>query len=66
MKVLTIMSSIFIPLGFLAGVYGMNFDPELEGNMPETQTPYGYVYVLALMATVAIGMITFFRRKKWI
>ena len=66
MKVLTIMSSIFIPLGFLAGLYGMNFNPELDGNMPETQWRFGYVYVLALMATIAVGMVAYFRRKKWI
>lgn len=61
MKVLTIISTIFIPLSFVAGVYGMNFD-----HMPELHWRYGYFYVLAGMATATIGMLFFFRWKKWI
>lgn len=61
MKVLTIVATIFVPLTFIASLYGMNFD-----NIPELHTRWGYYVVLALMATVAIGMIFFFRKKKWI
>lgn len=72
MRVLTVMSSIFIPLTFIAGVYGMNFAPEpaanmpLTANMPELYSPYGYVGVLTLMLTVAIGMVLFFKKRKWL
>lgn len=61
MKVLTIMSSIFIPLTFIAGVYGMNFD-----FMPELDEPYGYFAVLGVMLLVCLGMIWYFKRKKWL
>ena len=61
MKVLTIMASIFIPLGFLAGLYGMNFD-----KMPELHLPWGYPALLTVMLSVAVGMLFFFRRKGWI
>lgn len=60
MKVLTIMSSIFIPLTFIVGVYGMNFD-----NMPELHEPYGYYVVWAVMILVFLGLLWFFKRKKW-
>lgn len=71
MRVLTVMSSIFIPLTFIVGVYGMNFAPEvgekkLPFNMPELYSPYGYIGVLAVMATIAIGQLLFFKRKKWL
>lgn len=61
MKVLTIMASIFIPLTFLAGIYGMNFD-----HMPELHSKYGYYYLLGLMLIVFIAMIIYFKRKKWL
>ncbi|WP_459202405.1 magnesium/cobalt transporter CorA [Methanococcus sp. CF] len=61
MKVLTIISTIFIPLSFVAGLYGMNFV-----NMPELNWPFGYFYALGLMALILISMLMFFRRKKWI
>ena len=61
MKVLTIMASIFIPLGFLAGVYGMNFD-----DMPELHLPWGYPALLAVMASAAMGMLLYFWRRGWI
>lgn len=61
MRVLTVISAIFIPLTFIAGVYGMNFD-----NMPELHTRYGYFACVLLMMLVAGGMIAFFRRKKWL
>jgi len=60
MQVLTIVSTIFIPITFLAGVYGMNFE-----YMPEIHKKWGYPAVLALMAVTAIGMLLYFRRKKW-
>lgn len=60
MKVLTIMSSIFIPVTFVAGVYGMNFE-----FMPELKSPYGYAAIWAVMLTMMIGQIIYFRRRKW-
>jgi magnesium transporter len=67
MRVLTVISSIFIPLTFIAGVYGMNFDPKLSPfNMPELEWPFGYLFAICLMLAVAIGMIAFFKRKKWL
>jgi len=61
MKVLTIIATIFIPLTFIAGVYGMNF-----ANMPELQWPWGYFAVWGVMILVAGGMIIFFKRKGWL
>lgn len=67
MKVLTIISTIFIPLTFIAGVYGMNFDPNSSPwNMPELRWYYGYPVTLLVMLAVVIGMIFYFRNKKWI
>jgi magnesium transporter len=67
MKVLTIIATIFIPLGFLAGVFGMNFDTEASPyNMPELGLPYGYLLFWVLVITVGAGLLLFFRRKKWI
>jgi magnesium transporter len=60
MKVLTIMSSIFIPVTFIAGVYGMNFD-----NMPELHTRNGYFITWGVMLTIIIGLVIYFKRKKW-
>ena len=60
MKVLTIMSSIFIPVTFVAGVYGMNFD-----YMPELRSPYGYAITWGVMLSIMIGLVIYFRRKKW-
>lgn len=61
MKVLTIFSAIFIPLTFIAGIYGMNFE-----NMPELSWDYGYFGVLGIMLFVFISMLLFFRKKKWL
>jgi len=61
MKVLTIIATIFMPLTFLAGVYGMNFK-----HMPELDWPWGYPIILIFMAVVAILMLTLFRLKKWL
>ena len=61
MKVLTIFSAIMLPLTFIAGVYGMNFE-----HMPELGTSYGYFVVWGIMFTVAVGMLIFFWRRGWI
>jgi magnesium transporter len=67
MRVLTVMASIFIPLTFIAGVYGMNFDPTAGPlNMPELGWNWGYPSALAAMAAVAAGLLFFFKRKGWI
>lgn len=67
MKVLTLFSAIFIPLGFIAGVYGMNFnDAASPLNMPELDWYWGYPFALGIMATVALGLLVFFWRKGWI
>ena len=60
MKVLTIISTIFIPLNFIAGVYGMNFQ-----HMPELAQSWGYPAALGLMAVVAGALVAYFRRKHW-
>lgn len=65
-KVLTVVATIFIPLSFLAGLWGMNFDTSLPGNMPELEWRYGYRFALGVMAAVAGGMLVFFRRRGWI
>jgi magnesium transporter len=65
-RVLTVISSIFIPLTFLAGVYGMNFNTEQPWNMPELNWPFGYLLCLGVMGCVAIGMIMFFKRRNWL
>jgi magnesium transporter len=67
MKLLTMIATIFIPLGFIASLYGMNFDPEASPyNMPELEWRFGYLYALALMAALALGLLGFFYRKGWI
>ena len=67
MKVLTVVASIFIPLTFIAGIYGMNFDSEASSlNMPELKWGLGYVFFWGLMVFIAGAQIVFFRRKGWI
>jgi magnesium transporter len=67
MKVLTIIATLFIPLGFLAGVYGMNFNTESSPfNMPELGFKYGYPLFWLLVLLIAGGLIIFFRRKNWL
>jgi len=61
MKVLTIFSAVMLPLTFIAGVYGMNFE-----NMPEVHSRYGYYGVWAFMIAVAVAMLLFFKRRGWI
>lgn len=66
MRVLTVISTIFIPLTFVAGVYGMNFDPELPGNMPELSLPYGYLIFWGVCAVMGIVLLVLFRRLGWL
>lgn len=61
MKILTIITAVFVPLSFLAGLYGMNF-----AYMPELANPYGYFIVLGVMASIAAGMLILFRRIRWL
>ncbi|WP_373512742.1 magnesium/cobalt transporter CorA [Persicitalea sp.] len=61
MKTLTIFSAIFMPITFIAGVYGMNFD-----NIPELHTKNGYYATWAVMGLVTVGMLIYFRWKKWL
>ncbi len=61
MKVLTIIATIFIPLTFIAGIYGMNFE-----YMPELKWAPGYFVALGAMAAIILGMIAYFRRKRWL
>lgn len=63
MKVLTVISTIFIPMSFFAGLYGMNFDTSSPYNLPELKWKYGYFYCLGLMATSAVVMLFYFKRK---
>lgn len=66
MKVLTVISTIFIPLTFIAGVYGMNFDTEKSPlNMPELKWYWGYPMAWVLMLAIAGGLIYFFWRRGW-
>lgn len=67
MKVLTVIATIFIPLTFIVGIYGMNFNAQASPwNMPELQWYWGYPAVMLFMAAVAVLLIVFFRRKRWI
>jgi len=61
MKVLTVVMSIFVPLSFLAGIYGMNFE-----NMPELHSRSGYFILLGIMITIVVVLLTIFRRKRWL
>ncbi len=61
MQMLTLYATIFIPLTFVAGVYGMNFE-----NMPELKSEWGYQVVWAIFILVPIAMVTFFKKKRWI
>ncbi len=66
MKVLTIIATIFIPLSFIAGLYGMNFDREVSPwNMPELGWYFGYPFALGGMAAIGVGMVVYFWRRGW-
>ncbi len=67
MRVLTIIATIFMPLSFIVGLYGMNFDTRVSRwNMPELEWVYGYPFALSIMAAVTLGMLVFFWRRGWI
>jgi magnesium transporter len=65
MKVLTVISTIFIPLTFIVGVYGMNFNTDSPYNMPELNWKFGYLIIWGIMFAILVGMVIYFRRKKW-
>lgn len=66
MRVLTVIATIFIPLTFIVGVYGMNFDRSAGPlSMPELGQPLGYIFVWIAMLVIAVGMVLFFRSRKW-
>lgn len=65
-KVLTIVATIFIPLSFVAGLWGMNFDTKYRYNMPELEWAYGYPFALGTMAAIAFGLLFFFWRMGWL
>lgn len=66
MKVLAVITTIFMPLTFIAGVYGMNFNTASPWNMPELNMRYGYVVTIAIMAVIAVLMILYFIRLGWL
>ena len=67
MKTLTIFSAIFIPLGFIAGLYGMNFSGEASPyNMPELNWKYGYFTIIGIMVSFIAGLLFFFRKRNWL
>jgi magnesium transporter len=67
MKVLTIIATIFIPLTFIAGVYGMNFNTETSPyNMPELNWYWGYPAIMLAMLMIALGMVYYFKKKDWL
>jgi magnesium transporter len=66
MKVLTIITTIFMPLSFIAGIYGMNFHTDKTYNMPELLVPYAYPAILGVMLAIAIAMIIYFYQLGWI
>jgi len=67
MRVLTVISTIFMPLNLIAGIYGMNFHTDSSPwNMPELSWRYGYLLALALMAFIAIFSLLYFKRKGWL
>ncbi|MES2920842.1 MAG: magnesium/cobalt transporter CorA [Verrucomicrobiota bacterium] len=72
MRVLTVITSIFIPLTFIVGVYGMNFATEspsgekLPLNMPELYQPHGYIWLMIIMAVIAVVQLVIFKKMKWL
>jgi magnesium transporter len=66
MRILTLIATIFMPMSFIAGLYGMNFDPNISPyNMPEIKWYFGYPYALLLMSVVSIMMVALFWRRGW-
>ncbi|MFO0744716.1 MAG: magnesium/cobalt transporter CorA [Myxococcota bacterium] len=67
MRLLAVISTVFIPLTFIAGVYGMNFDPNAGPlSMPELRSEYGYPITVLVMLGIGIGMLVYFKRKGWL
>jgi len=66
MRTLTLVATIFIPLTFVVGVYGMNFDRASPWNMPELGWSYGYPITWVVMVGIAVGMVMFFKRRQWL
>lgn len=67
MKVLTVIATLFMPLGFITGLYGMNFNPNASRfNMPELNWRFGYPYALSLMVATTVAMLYFFWRRGWL
>jgi magnesium transporter len=67
MKTLTVIATIFLPLSFIASIYGMNFNTAAsKWNMPELNWRFGYLFALGIMAAVAIGMLLLFKRRGWL
>jgi magnesium transporter len=61
MRILTVVTAIFVPLGFLAGLYGMNFV-----NIPELHHPNGYFFLVGFMAFIAVALVIIFKRNRWL
>jgi magnesium transporter len=67
MKTLTLIATIFLPITFIAGVYGMNFDPKVSPyNMPELEWRYGYPFAWAVMLLITASMLWYFQHKGWL
>lgn len=65
-KLLTMISTIFIPLTFIVGIYGMNFNTQVSiFNMPELNWKFGYLFIMFIMLAIAVSLVIFFKRKKW-
>lgn len=66
MRVLAVVGAIFLPLTFLAGIYGMNFDTSLPGNLPELGTPYGYAVFWGVSVAITVALLVLFKRLGWL
>lgn len=66
MRILTVIATLFTPPTFIASIYGMNFDRASPWNMPELGWRYGYLMVWSVVITMIVGMLVYFRRKKWL